>query len=476
MKRRRIKKILLINPPNFIWQDKDRKRVDFPIGLGYLGAMLKMEGFEVEGLDILMEGFYQEFEPKDGKIRFGLTDEQIKQRIDDFKPDVVGISNMFSNGFFSAIRLARMVKDIDPDIIVLLGGNHASTLPEDCLRRSQGSVDFVVIGEGDYTTGILLRAISRGADLSRIPGIAYIQEDGNSVVNPFIEPIHNVDILPYPDRLMFSIYKYSEIGRPHGDDLRFTPYTTFVSSRGCPFHCTFCAAFNVHGRTYRPRNPDLVLDELEYLVKEMGVREIHFEDDNLTYDRERAKKIFQGMIDRKLNLAWIPSNGLAFYTLDREILTLMRDSGCYTVWIPVETGDLVTLKRIKKPTQIESFKEMVPIIKELGMIAKGLFMFGFPGETREQMENTFQLAKDLDLDYATFSLLTPLPGTEIWDQALEINPELSDPNYDWERLQFGISNLMVDGMTQEELLRLRRKVWLEVNWNLREDQDPPAGM
>ncbi len=473
--KRKLKKILLVNPPNIVWEGKDRKRVDFPIGLGYLGAMLKMEGFEVEGLDVLMEGFDTEQKLPGGKIRFGLTDDEIKKKIEDFDPDVVGVSSMFSKGYKLAFHMCRLAKEVNPDIVILLGGNHASTLPEECLRRSEGAVDYVVIGEGDYTTGKLIRAINKGIDISRIPGVAFMDESGHAVVNPYIEPIYNVDLLPWPDRSLYSIYKYSKIGHPHGDDLNNTPYTTFVSSRGCPFLCTFCAAFHVHGRTYRPRDPELVLDELEYLVKVMGVREVHFEDDNLTFDRERAMKIFQGIIDRRLDISWIPSNGLAFYTLDREILTLMRDSGCYTVWIPVETGDELTVKRIKKPTKIQTFREIVPIIKELGMIAKGLFMYGFPGETREQMENTFRFAKELDLDYATFSLTTPLPGTELWDEALKIQPELADPDFDWERLQFGISNLQIAGMSTDEMLQLRKKIWLDVNWGLSENEQAPDG-
>jgi magnesium-protoporphyrin IX monomethyl ester (oxidative) cyclase len=245
--------------------------------------MLKLEGFEVGGLDAILEGFDTEEPLSDKKIRYGLTDDEIKKWIADFKPDAVGVSNMFSNGLPMSLHTCHLVKEVDPDIVVVLGGTHPSTLPADCLN--QGEMDYIVLGEGDYTMGLLLRSISQGRDLSRIPGIAYRDEHGNPVVNPFIEPIQCLDILPFPDRELFSIYRYSTIGQPHGNDLKYTPYTTFITSRGCPFRCSFCATFNVHGRQFRARSAENVLDEIEYLVKKMGVREIHFEDDNLTFDR-----------------------------------------------------------------------------------------------------------------------------------------------------------------------------------------------
>lgn len=472
MPRKLIKKVLLINPPSFLYKQFDTKRADYPFGLGYISAMLKMEGFEVGAIDSIIEGFDVEQEIEPGKFRYGMSDDELRNAIMNFRPDAVGVSNMFTNNITLAIQTCRLAKEVDPAIVTFIGGFHPSTLPESCLRL--GNVDFVIIGEGDYTTGILLRAVSRGADLTRIPGIAYLDTDNHAVINPPIEPIQNLDILPWPDRDLFSIYRYSEIGCPHGNDTKFTPYTTFLTSRGCPYRCTFCASHNVHGRKFRARSAVKVLDELEYLVKEKGIREIHFEDDNLTFDRDRAVEIFQGIIDRKLDIAWIPTNFIAFNKIDRGILEMMQKSGCYALWIPVESGDLETLRHMKKPTPMSKFREFVPIIKELGIKTNGLYMFGLPGETREQMERTFEFAQELAMDYSSFAIFTPLPGTELWDEAVRINPELGQPDYDWSRLKFGVSNLVIDGMTPADLLKLRRKVWLKTNWGLDEDQNPPG--
>ncbi len=468
-KRRKIKKVLLINPPSFVYKSFDTKRADYPFGLGYIASMLKMEGFEVEGLDTIVEGFYTEQLIENEKYRYGMTDDEIRKAVETFKPDAVGVSNMFTNNISLAVHTCKLVKDVDSGIVTFIGGFHPTTLPEQCLRA--GGIDYVVLGEGDYTTGILLRAISRGANVGVIPGIAYIDENDRAVINPFIEPIANIDILPWPDRDVFPVERYSDIGSPHGNDTKYIPYTTFLTSRGCPYRCTFCASHNVHGRQFRARSPENVLNELEFLVKEKGIREIHFEDDNLTFDKDRAMKIFQGIIDRKLDIAWIPTNFVAFNKMDRKLLEKMKESGCYALWIPVESGDPDILKLMKKPTPMNKFRECVPIVKDLGIKANGLYMFGLPGETREQMEKTFEFAEELNMDYSSFAIFTPLPGTELWDKAVEINPELGKPDYDFSRLKFGVSNLKIAGMTPEELVKLRRKVWLKVNWGLDEDQE-----
>ncbi|MBN1354891.1 cobalamin-dependent protein [bacterium] len=472
--KRKLSKVLLINPPRVILKGRERKRADYPLGLGYVGAMLKMEGFKVEGLDVLVEGFNTDQDLENGRLRFGLTDDEIKSRIRASDPDVVGVSNLFSDGFPLAKHMCYLAKQVNPDIITLFGGNHPSAIPENVLRWKE--IDYIIVGEGDYSTGMLLRAISNGRDLSRLPGIAYRDPEGNPVINPFIEPIQNLDILPIPDRSIFPVLRYSEICAPHGDEVKQTPYTCIITSRGCAARCIYCGGFNVHGRRFRPRSPENVLNEIEYLVRELGFNEIHFEDDNLTHDKTRAMKIFRGIIDRRLNITWTPTSGIVFYNMDREMLTAMRDSGCYTIWVPVESGDPVTLRRIKKPMPIKRIAGLIREIKELGMAAKGFFMYGFPGETIEQMENTFQFARELELDYSTFFMATPLPGTEMWEMALKENPELADPDFNFENLKFAKSNLAVGGMSFDEMERMRRKVWLKVNWNLDEDESPPPGM
>jgi phosphonoacetaldehyde methylase len=472
--KRKISKILLINPPRVILKGRERKRVDFPMGLGYVGAMLKLEGYHVEGLDVLVEGFDNDVDLPNGRLRFGMTDEEIKDKIQQIQPDVVGVSNLFSDGFPLAKHMCTLAKEVDLDIITLFGGNHATAIPDNVLRWKE--IDYVVLGEGDYSTGMLLRAISRGMDLRHFPGIAYRDSDQQLVINPFIEPIQCLDLLPYPDRTLFPVHKYSDICAPHGDEVKQTPYTCIITSRGCPAHCIYCGGFTVHGRRFRPRRAEDVLDEIEFLVKEMGFREIHFEDDNLTHDKTRAMKIFQGIIDRKLGITWTPTSGVVFYNMDREMLTAMRDSGCYTIWVPVESGDPETLRRIKKPMPYKRIAGLIDEIKDLGMSAKGFFMYGFPGESIKQMENTFQFAKTLNLDYSTFFMATPLPGTEMWDMAVKENPELADPDFDFEKLKFAKSNLAIGGMSFEEMEKMRRKVWLKVNWDLEEDESPPPGM
>ncbi len=472
--KRKIKKILLINPPRVIFRGQERKRVDFPMGLGYIGAMLKLEGYEVIGLDVLLEGYYEEESLSNNRLRFGLSDDKIKQQMSEIKPDVVGVSNMFSSGEREALRMCEIAKEVDPDIITIMGGCHPTSAPKRCVRHH--FVDFVVIGEGEYVTGMLLRAIENGKDLRRFPGIAFRQEDGEFVINQYIEPIKTLDLLPWPDRVLFPTYKYAEVGKPHGDELDKFPYTSMITSRGCAARCIYCAVHNVHGRMFRPRSPRDVLDEMEYLHYDLGINEFHIEDDNLTHDRKRAMEIFRGIQERKLDIAWTPASGIVLYTLDEDMVREMKASGCYVVWIAVESGDLDMLRKIKKPLPYKKVAGYVKLFKKYGIKTKGFFMYGFPGETEEQMERTFEFAKFLNLDYASFFLATPLPKTEMWDMAAELNPAFDDPDFDMEKLKYSKSNIGIGGMDFDQMEKIRKKAWLNVNWDLDENDSPPPGM
>lgn len=458
--KKKIERILFLNPPRIILKERERKRVDLPLGLAYIAAMLEREGFEVHALDTLLEGFDTDQEPIPGWIRFGMTLDQIAEFVAKLKPDLVGVSNLFSDGFPPAAELIPVVKKVNPEIVTVIGGNHPTAVPEDTLRRS--GCDYVVLGEGDYVIIELIRALNRGEDPAGMPGIATLRNDTFVGVRQknFIE---DLDALPLPARHLFKTIRYSEVGSPHGDEIMRHPYTTIITSRGCPARCTYCASFMVHGRHFRPRSVESVLDEIELLVSQ-GIKEIHFEDDTMAANRTRMLRLCRGILERGIDITWVPTSGIAMYNIDREVLTAMRDSGCYTIWVPVESGDPDVLRMIRKPLPYKRIKSIVKTIQDLGMKAKGFFMYGFPGETKEQMEHTFQFAKDLELDYATFFMATPLPGTKMYEDAKRLNPEFS-----WVNLKFAKSNLQIGGYSFEEMEQIRKKVWLDVNWGIKEE-------
>jgi anaerobic magnesium-protoporphyrin IX monomethyl ester cyclase len=307
--------------------------------------------------------------------------------------------------------VCRIAKAVNPAVITIMGGAHPSATPEPTL--ADPSVDYVVVGEGEDTLPALVEALESGQSPAQVEGLAF--RDGERVVmTPRGHYIENLDVLPLPARHLLPMDKYLTINRPHGTVARHSPNTSLVTSRGCPARCVFCSIHTVWGRKFRARSPEQVLNELESLVCDYGVREVHFEDDNLTYDRARAQAIFSGMIERKLNLTWAAPNGVATYTLDEDLLALMKASGCYRLHLAVESGDPDVLHHIiHKPLRLDKVVQVTAAAKRLGLAVDTFFVVGFPGETLEQIRRTFAFARNLDVDSVSLFIATPYPGTEL---------------------------------------------------------------
>jgi magnesium-protoporphyrin IX monomethyl ester (oxidative) cyclase len=192
-----------------------------------------------------------------------------------------------------------------------------------------------------------------------------------------------------------------------------------MTSRGCSSRCSFCSARGLWG-TFRGLSPAKVLEELELLKLKYGVQEVQFIDDNLTADKVRARAIFQGMIDRKLDLAWSAPNGVALHTLDEDLVRLMRQSGCYRLVLPIESGSARVLTRImRKPLQIEKVPAQVDFIRKQGIGIDAYFVVGMPGETLQEIKMTFDLAFCLGIFRSHFSFVMPIPGTPVYEQFLD---------------------------------------------------------
>lgn len=410
-------KVMLIQPPFTVFKT-EVKACQPPLGLAYLSAILKKD-HDVLVLDALAEGYKEEAIVDKEFIRYGLLPEEIKKRIECFSPDVVGISCLFSAQAKNVLKICELVKGVDKKIITITGGAHPSALPEEMLRDN--NVDFAVVGEGEETLRKLLGYIEnkRDADLKDLDGIGF-KYNGAVNVNRKGKYITELDSLPFPDWEAFPLEKYFSINAPHGGAAKNVPFLPVITSRGCPFECIFCSVHNLWGRNYRKRSVENVLTELEYLVNKFGVKEIQFEDDNLTLDKERAKKIFRAMSDRHLDLSWSVPNGVAVQTLDDEMLELMKTSGCYSMAIGVESGDEYVLKNmIGKPIRLEMVKPVINKAKKLGIETTAFFVVGFPGETPAQLKNTFRLAENLDVDNVNLSFANPLPGTRLYEACKE---------------------------------------------------------
>ncbi len=457
-KYRRPEKVMLVFPP-IINTRFTNNICSLPMGIASLAAYLR-DRVEVGVLDATVEGYNIE-EPVDkGLVRFGLSVPEILRRIEAFGPDILGISTVFSSQFPVVREIAARSREADPDIITVTGGTHPSFLPESCMESSV--LDFMVLGEGEKPLAGLIERLREQRPFNDLAGVAF-RENGKTRVNRELSMVDDLDSLPFPARDLFPVEEYFRINLPMQGLSRHRRNLSVATSRGCPYRCTFCSSTIHWGHTWRKRSAENVLAEMEMLKTRYDLKEVKFEDDNLTGDPKRAKEIFRGMIDRKLDFFWNTPNGISVWTLDEEMLALMKESGCYEITLAIESGDEDVLKNIvKKPLSLDRARQAAAMIKKHGIETSGYFIIGFPGETRRQIENTVNFARSLELDRYYLFLYTPLPGTPLAKKAEEEGLML--PGFDYESANnYFAPSVSTADMTAEELLKIERREFWRLN-------------
>jgi len=409
---KKIRKVLLFIPPAITFKE----RIDInplpPLGLGYLGAILEENGIETKIIDCLIEGWDKRIEISNDLIRIGMSFEEIEKIIRSYCPDIVGVNNLFTKQRENAHKIYEIAKKIDKNIITIAGGAHPTVMPE--LVLSDPNTDYVVMGEGERTIMDLVYLIEGKCDISSLDGLGYREKRRIKVLpkNRFIE---DLDALPFPARHLLNMEKYFGLKSSHGDrrKKRFSP---IITSRGCPAKCTFCSAYAVWGRGFRPRSPENVIRELKDLKREYGIEEIMFEDDNLTLDSKRAEALFDGMIQERLNLEWDTPNGIAAWTLSENLIDKMKKSGCHTLNFAIESGNQHVLDNIiKKPLILRKVKPLVKYAKKIGLNVGIFLVAGMPNETEKQIWDSFHLVEELGVFTPHISIATPYPGSELYD-------------------------------------------------------------
>jgi radical SAM superfamily enzyme YgiQ (UPF0313 family) len=405
-------RIALISPK---W---NKKANDYPpLGLGYLAAVLEHDHHQVQILDFSLD-------PQSS------LDSDVQQVV-AFDPHLVGITAMTSV-YHNALETATLLKAYLGRPIVL-GGPHATMCPERILAEAP-VIDYVVRGEGEATIVELIEALGGDRDLGSVNGLTYRRRGevspssgrGEIVSNPDRELIADLDALPFPARHLFEPKRYG-LRSPEGH-----PMATILSSRGCPYNCSYCFK-GIVGRTYRQRSPENIIAELRHIIAEYGIRIFYFIDDLFTIDSRRLQAITEGLITQKLDIRW-----QCLGRVDRvsgEILRKMYAAGCRRIHYGIESGNQEILQRINKGIKLEQVRDAVRWTKQAGIQAKGYFMLGLPGDTEETMQQTIDLAVELDLDEAMFSLTTPFPGTRLWDELVNKRPE-TEYNQDFTRAYY----------------------------------------
>ncbi|HZM00636.1 MAG TPA: radical SAM protein [Planctomycetota bacterium] len=418
-----MRRVLLMFPPTRLGKEL-LPRLMPPLGISHLAAVIR-DDYEVRLLDANGTDFEHVVELPRGFRRHGMAYADIRKVIEEWRPDFVGMTCLFSSVWPVIRELCQMIKDVDPTIHTAAGGCHPTFLTRRCMDEAP-ELDFIVKGEGEYALRDLLATINAGGDLRLVDGLAFRDGaagggaaggDARVFVNEKVGYIPDLDALPYPARDLLDLDLYSG-GMHHGISETHRKVAVMYSSRGCAAKCIFCSSVEFWGHEYRHRSPESLLDEMQYLVDTYGIQEIQFEDDNLTQNKRRARLIFEGMIARGLHekLVWNTPNGIALWALDVELLRLAQKAGCYQLTLAIESGNQEVLDNvIHKPLQLEKARELAREIKALGIDTNAFFIIGFPGETLADMRDTFQFARDLDLNSACFFIAQPLPGTRLYD-------------------------------------------------------------
>lgn len=410
-------KFCLINPP---WFFKDRVEfVSHNLGLGYITSFLEEYGHEVQFIDALAEGInhkvavntkYQQV------YRYGLSYHEITEKI-EHDTDYIGITGPFSDSAIILRELIREIKNQYPEKTLIAGGIYPSTLPEWVL---DAGADIVVRGEGELA---MLR-IAEGNKPEHIKGVVF-RKDGKIVDNGTAEHIADLDEIPFPSYTKRPVDFYFDWS-PRGD--RENRTASMITSRGCPYSCSFCSIHPVYGRKWRARSPESVIEELKLLTEKYGVNHIEFEDDNFTLKPDRAGAVLDAIIEMNRGksgndkLVWSAPNGIRMDTLTESLIIKMKESSCKAACIAVESGDPDILKRMNKKLSLSKVESVASLLVKHGININAFFIIGYPGETEKRFLNSLAFAKRLkNLGLTSISVLvaTPYPGTDLFRECKE---------------------------------------------------------
>jgi len=351
--------------------------------------------------------------------------------------------------------LARIRAEL-PGVVTLAGGPHPTALPAETFRLFGDRLDYVIRGEAEDGFRALLDLLAAGRPspeaLSAVPGLVWRSGDGTLRQNPTATT--DLERLPLPRWDLLDPGRYPPA--PHSAFFRRFPVAPVAVSRGCPYPCSFCAGSLIHQREVRYRRIEAVLEEIVLLHDRHGVREIHFVDDNLTYDAERAHALCAGLRRLPFRLTWSCPNGVRLDRVDRALAEHMRAAGCYSVGLGIESGSERVLRRIRKGLDLATIRRQVPMLHAAGLETRGFFVLGFPTETPREMEATVELALELPLDFAHFMLFHPFPGTRAYEEAAR---ESGVASIDWSAETLAEAAYAPAGTTAAQLKSLQRRAF-----------------
>lgn len=374
----------------------ESKQAYLPLGLAYIAGVLRESG-------------RHEFKVIDAAA-LDLSNEEVEKRLKEFGADIVGVGGV-TDTFEGALNVCRIAKRLG--MTTVLGGVHASLLPEESLAFDE--VDFVVVGEGEYTLLELLDTMEKKEDLKKVRGILFKKKiKGKIQIIKTLKAgqIENLDELPLPARDLFPWKLYSS----YSSLVRKTPCMHMMTSRGCPFHCTFCSSQNLW-KNCRARSSIKIVDEVEVLIKEFGAKEIYLFDDTFNLNLKNVEEFCDEIFRRKIKISLRVVARV--YPMTKEILEKMKKAGVWCIYYGVESGNQEVLNDIKKGITLEQVRKTFKMTEEAGIRTFGFFMIGLPKDTKKTINETIDFALELNPDFVNFSILTLYPQTDIYELAIK---------------------------------------------------------
>jgi Fe-S oxidoreductase len=368
--------------PNFNWRVKFDIQKDPPMGILYIGAVLEEAGYNVCIIDANAEQ---------------LTIDEVLGKIIKLNPDFIGISANYSPLNNLAIELSERIKNHDKNIMIAVGGNHATASYRYMLEKSKNSIDFIIRGQGEIIFLNLLNALNAKADINSVKGISYLKDD-KVICTSSQELIRNLDDIPMPAYHLLNMDLYNRYN--------------LISSRGCPYKCTYCAS-SVISSNVCYRSPENIVQEIEHLIENYGHKVFWFSDDTFTSNFKHTNKLLDLIIEKNLNIRW--SCLTRVNRTNKELLNKMKKAGCIYISYGVESGDVDMIEKMNKKITLQEVREALKMTKEVGIDMYTFFLIGYPGETIESVNKSFDLIRETQPTGASFAVVIPLPGTSLWE-------------------------------------------------------------
>lgn len=434
------KKVFLINPPavngvKMVREGRCMQRegawtaVWAPITLCTMAALLEKEGFETKVLDAIMEN-----------VGFGELEEILRKE----KPDILVI-NTATPSIESDLSVASLAKKIDKNIKTVAFGIHVTALPEDSFTL-EPKLDFIIRGEPEITLLELVKRVQNGRKVKGLAGLSW-HEGGKVVQEKDRSEISNLDSLPMPAWEKIDVNKYL---------LPFSnkPFLLVDTGRGCPYNCKFCAAATFYGKRKRYPSAKRIVDEMERNLNKFKVKDTLFWAESFTMNKKLSQEVCLLILKRKLSVSWVCNSRAD--SVDLEQLKLFKKAGCWMIGFGVESGDNQILKEMGKNLNVEQIRKAVLMSKEAGLEVTGHMILGYPGETRETIKKTIDLACELPFDFVQFYACVPFPGSELYQEAKK-KGYLARAT--WSEFEQNFSVMELPGLSGRELEKMRGQAY-----------------